>query len=121
METATQTASVPTETAANFIKKVRRYNRRKFTAEEKIRVILEGMKREVSATELCRKERIHPNVYYVWLKDFMEAGKARLRGDTKRAANEDEVGKLRQENDRLKIILAEQALENNLLKKSLTS
>lgn len=109
-----------TETATQFIKKVKRNTRRKFTSEEKIRVILEGMKREVSTAELCRQESIHPHVYYSWLKDFMEAGKARLRGDSKRQATDSDVISLRRENERLKIILADHMLENVLLKKSLS-
>jgi len=119
METATQTTGAKAETAGRFMKKVRRYTRRKYTAEDKIRIILEGMKREVSTAELCRKEGINPNVYYVWTKDFMEAGKARLQGDNRRQANESEVMELRRENERLKVLLAEQLLETSLFKKSL--
>ena len=74
METATQTTPTNTESAGRFIKKVRRYTRRKYTAEDKIRIIVEGMKREVSTAELCRKEGLHPNVYYSWVKDFMADG-----------------------------------------------
>jgi len=119
METATQNTGAKAETAGRFMKKVRRYTRRKYTAEDKIRIILEGMKREVSTAELCRKEGINPNVYYVWTKDFMEAGKARLQGDNRRQANESEVMELRRENERLKVLLAEQLLETSLFKKSL--
>jgi len=119
METATQTVSTNTESAGRFIKKVRRYTRRKYTAEDKIRIIVEGMKREVSTAELCRKEGLHPNVYYSWVKDFMEAGKARLQGDFRRQANESEVENLRRKNNRLKVLLAEQLLETSLFKKSL--
>jgi len=119
METATQNTGAKAETAGRFMKKVRRYTRRKYTAEDKIRIILEGMKREVSTAELCRKEGINPNVYYVWTKDFMEAGKARLQGDNRRQANESEVMDLRRENERLKVLLAEQLLETSLFKKSL--
>lgn len=119
MENATQAAPAVTETAGRFIKKVRRYTRRKYTAEDKIRIILEGMKREVSTAELCRKEGIHPNIYYIWVKDFMEAGKSRLQGDSQRQANEAEVRELRRENERLKVLLAEQLMETSLFKKSL--
>jgi transposase len=119
MENATQAAPAVTETAGRFIKKVRRYTRRKYTAEDKIRIILEGMKREVSTAELCRKEGIHPNIYYIWVKDFMEAGKSRLQGDSQRQANEAEVRELRRENERLKLLLAEQLMETSLFKKSL--
>jgi transposase len=120
METATQNTGAKAETAGRFMKKIRRYTRRKYTAEDKIRIILEGMKREVSTAELCRKEGINPNVYYVWTKDFMEAGKARLQGDNRRQANEAEVMELRRENERLKVLLAEQLLETSLFKKSLS-
>jgi transposase len=114
------TAVGSTQTAEQFLKTVKRRTRRKFTAEEKIRILLEGMKREVSTADLCRTESIHPHVYYSWLKDFMEGGKARLRGDSKRSATESEVGGLKRENERLKIVLAEHMLENVLLKKSLS-
>lgn len=108
-----------TENARTFITKVRRYTRRKYSAEDKIRIILEGMKREISVAELCRKEGISPNIYYSWVKDFMEAGKARLKGDNHRSATHNEVKNLRRENNRLKVILAEQMLEVSLFKKSL--
>lgn len=114
------TGVVSTETAEQFLKKVKRRTRRKFTAEEKIRILLEGMKREVTTSELCRQEGIHPHVYYSWLKDFMEGGKARMRGDSKRQATETEVGGIKRENERLKIVLADHMLENVLLKKSLS-
>lgn len=109
-----------TQTAEQFLKTVKRRTRRKFTAEEKIRILLEGMKREVSTAELCRVESIHPHVYYSWLKDFMEGGKGRLRGDSKRDATASEVSGLKRDNERLKIVLAEHMLENVLLKKSLS-
>lgn len=120
MEGTTQAVAGPTESSEQFIKTVKRKTRRRFTAEEKIRVILDGMKREVSTVELCRREGIHPHVYYAWLKDFMEGGKGRLRGDTRRQANEADVSGLRRENERLKVVLAEHMLENVLLKKSLS-
>lgn len=118
MEGTTQVAS--TETAEQFLKKVKRRTRRKFTAEEKIRIVIDGMKREVPTAELCRKEGIHPHVYYSWLKDFMEGGKSRLRGDSLRQATQTEVSGLKRENERLKIVLADHMLENVLLKKSLS-
>lgn len=118
MEGTTMTST--TETGEQFLKKVQRRTRRKFTAEEKIRILLDGMKREVSTAELCRHEGIHPHVYYSWLKDFMEGGKARLRGDSKRQATESDVLGLRRENERVKLILADHMLENVLLKKSLS-
>ena len=106
-----------TQTAEQFLKTVKRRTRRKFTAEEKIRILLEGMKREVSTAELCRTESIHRHAHDSWLKDFMEGGKGRLRGDSKRHATESEVGGLKRENERLKIVLAEHA-QNVLLKKA---
>lgn len=121
MEAITKTVVAdPPETAAGLIRKVRKWTRRKISSEDKIRIILEGMKREVSIADLCRQERINPAIYYSWLKDFMEAGKARLKGDSLREANRDEVIGLKQENERLKVLMAEQILENALLKKSLT-
>jgi transposase len=114
-----QAETRPTETASGFIAKVRRYTRRRYGAEDKIRIILEGMKREVSTAELCRVEKLSPTIYYHWVKDFMEAGKDRLRGDSKRQANDSEVQELKQENLRLKELLAETTLEKSLLKKSL--
>jgi len=118
MET-TEKAVKPAETAEQFVQKVKRATRRKFGAEEKIRIILEGLKREVSASELCRRERIHPHIYYSWLKDFMEGGKSRLRKDGARDATVEDVVGLRRENERLKTIVADQVLEVTLLKKSL--
>lgn len=116
----TTAATESTQTAEQFIKTVKRQTRRKFASEDKIRIILTGMKREVSTSELCRQESIHPHVYYSWLKDFMEGGKARLRGDAKRQATDAEVLALRRENERLKVVLADHMLENVLLKKSLS-
>ena len=114
-----QVQSPPTESASGFIQKVKRRTKRKYTAEEKIRVVLEGMKREISTADLCRREGIHPHIYYTWVKNFMEAGKARLRGDFKRDATEEDVTAIKRENDRLKMLLAEQLLESELVKKSL--
>lgn len=117
--TATTAVNNQPETANQLLRQVRKYNRRKFAADDKIRIILEGLKREVSVSELCRLERISPHIYYVWLKDFMEAGKARLQGDSKRQANSGEVEALRIENGQLKMLVAEKTLENALFKKSL--
>lgn len=104
----------------SVVKEIRRQTRRKFTAEEKIRIVLEGLKGEVSIAELCRREGIVANLYYRWSKDFLEAGKRRLQGDTVREATSSEVGGLRQENEQLKQLVAELSLKNRLLKKSLT-
>jgi transposase len=102
------------------VREIRRNTRRKYSAEEKIRIVLEGLKGEVSITELCRREGIVSNLYYRWSKDFLEAGKKRLQGDTSREATSSEVTDLRGENDQLKQLVAELSLNNRLLKKSQT-
>jgi len=107
-----------TRGAEQTVRDIRRATRRKFSAEEKIRVVLEGLRGEDSIAELCRREGINQNLYYRWSKDFLEAGKKRLSGDTTREANTDEVKELRSEARQLKEVLAEQILENRLLKKS---
>ena len=104
----------------SVVRDIRRNTRRKFSSEEKIRIVLEGLKGEVSIAELCRREGIVSNLYYRWSKDFLEAGKKRLSGDTSREATSSEVGGLRSENDQLKQLVAELSLKNRLLKKSLT-
>ena len=101
------------------VKDIRRATRRQFSAEEKIRIVLDGLRGEDSIAELCRREGIAQGVYYKWSKDFMEAGKRRLAGDTSRAANTDEVRDLRREARDLKEVVAEQMLEMRLLKKSM--
>lgn len=106
------------ETVEKTVRDIRRKTRRKFNAEEKIRIVLEGLRGEDSIAELCRKEGIHQNLYYRWGRDFLEAGKKRLTGDTAREATSSEVKDLRQETLQLKEILAETLLENRLLKKS---
>ena len=98
--------------------KGRERTRRKFSAEEKIRIVLEGLRGEESIVELCRREGIVQNLYYRWSKDFLEAGKKRLAGDTARAATSDEVKDLRREASALKEVVAELTLENRLLKKN---
>ena len=107
------------KSSSSIIKDVRRRTRRKFSAEEKIRIVIEGLRGEESIATICRKESIHPNQYYKWSKDFMEAAKRRMQGDTQREANSDEVKELRQENDELKKLVAELSLKNKVLKKSL--
>ena len=102
------------------VKEIRRKTRRKFSAEEKIRIVLEGLRGEGSIAELCRREGINSNLYYRWSKDFLEAGKRRLAGDTVREANSDEVVDLKKENTSLKQAVAELYLRNDWLKKSLT-
>ena len=101
------------------VKDIRRATRRHFSAEDKIRIVLDGLRGEDSIAELCRKEGIAQSLYYVWSKEFLEAGKRRLAGDTARAATTDEVKNLRRESTALKEVVAEQALELRLLKKSM--
>lgn len=101
------------------LREIKRVNRRKYSAEEKIRIILEGIKGDDSIAELCRREGIGTNMYYKWSKDFMEAGKRRLQGDIVREANSSEVNNIRKENSQLKELVADLSLKNNILKKSL--
>src|SRR6187431_3834574 len=108
------------EPAEQVIKEIRRATRRQFSAEEKIRIVLSGLRGEDSIAELCRREGIVQNLYYRWSKDFLEAGKKRLAGDTARAATPDEVIDLRREATALKEVVADLTLENRLLKKSVT-
>jgi transposase len=102
------------------VREIKRRTRRKYNAEEKIRIVLEGLRGETSIAELCRKENIVPNVYYVWSREFLEAGKKRLQGNTEREATTNEVGGLRDENEQLKSLVAELSLRVRVLKKSLT-
>ena len=104
--------------AEKTVRDIRRATRRKYSAEEKIRIVIEGLRGEDSVAELCRREGINSNVYYRWSKEFMEAGKKRLAGDVSREATTDEVKDLRAEAAALKEALAEQLMENRLLKKS---
>jgi transposase len=107
------------EPAEKVIKDIRRVTRRRFSAEEKIRIVLEGLRGEESIAALCRREGIAESLYYNWSKEFLEAGKRRLAGDTARAATSDEVKQLRREARDLKEVVAEQALELRFLKKSM--
>src|ERR687889_189143 len=104
--------------ADQVVKDIRRATRRHFLAEEKIRVVLEGLRGEESIAELCRREGIASSMYYGWSKEFLEAGKKRLAGDTARAATADEVKDLRRETGALKEVVADLVLENRLLKKA---
>ena len=104
--------------AEKTVKAIRRATRRQYAAEEKIRMVLEGLRGEDSIAELCRREQINQNLYYRWSKEFLEAGKKRLAGDTKREATADEVQALRTQAVQLKELLAEMMLENRLLKNS---
>ena len=107
------------EPAETVVKEIRRATRKHYSAEEKIRIVLEGLRGEDSIAELCRREGIPPNVYYRWSKEFLEAGKKRLTGDTAREATSDEVKDLRREAAALKEVVADLTLENRLLKKSM--
>ena len=101
------------------VREIRRKTRKKYSAEEKVRIVLEGLRGEEKIAELCRREGIHQNMYYKWSKEFLEAGKQRLVGDTKREADSHEVEEMRSENEQLKAVVAELTLKNRVLKKSL--
>ena len=103
----------------SIVRDIKRKTRRKFTEEEKIRIVIEGLQGEYSIADLCRKEGIHPTMYYKWSKDFLEAGKRRLAGDTVREANSEEVNELKTENEQLKHLVADLSLKNRVLKKTL--
>jgi transposase len=113
-------SSPPETSSERLVRDIRRATRKQYSAEEKIRVVLDGLRGEVSIAELCRREGIAESLYYSWSKEFLEAGKERLAGDTARQASSGEVKDLRREMRDLKEALAEQMLENRLLKKSMT-
>ena len=115
-----QTSTPAKEPAEQVVSDIRRATRRQFSAEEKIRLVLAGLRGEDSIAELCRRESISQNLYYRWSKEFLEAGKKRLAGDTAREATSDEVRTLRREAGALKEVVADLTLENRLLKKSMT-
>ena len=112
--------SGPEESAEQHIKNIRRVTRKKYSTEEKIRIVLSGLRGEYSIAELCRREGIAESLYYSWSKEFLEAGKRRLAGDTTRQASSGEVKDLRREASDLKELVAELTLENRLLKKSMS-
>jgi len=103
----------------SVVRDIKRKTRRKYSSEEKIRIVLEGLRGEESIAELCRRGGINPNLYYNWSKEFLEAGKKRLMGDTRREATSGEVTDLRKENRHLKQLVADLSLKNDVLKKSL--
>jgi transposase len=111
-------AEARTESTKQLIRDIKRITRRKFTAEEKIRIVLEGFRRDTPIRDLCRREGIRPSTYYAWLKDFMEAGKERLTRDNVRDATKAEVQGLKRENNRLKQVVAELSLQVHVLKKT---
>ncbi len=99
----------------SIVRDIKRKTRKKYNSEEKIRIVLEGLRGEESIATICRREGINTNLYYKWSKDFMEAGKKRLSGDIKREATSSEVTDLKQENDQLKQLVAELSLKNRVL------
>jgi len=116
-----QKSEVRSDAAEKTVRDIKRATRRHFSAEDKIRIVIAGLRGEDSIAELCRKEGINQNLYYRWSKEFLEAGKKRLAGDTVREATSDEVKGLRAEARQLKEALAEAMLENRLLKKSVVA
>ena len=105
--------------AQSTVRQIRRKTRKKYSAEDKIRIVIEGLRGEATVAELCRKEGISQSLYYSWSKEFLEAGKSRLAGDTKRNADASEVKEMCYEVDQLKLLVAELSLKNRRLKKSL--
>ena len=112
--------TTPKQTAENFVKDVRRKSRRIFTSEQKILIVMEAMRGELSVSAICRKYGISNALFYKWNKEFLEAGKKRLHGDTERQATGDEVAELRKENQRLKEMVADLMLRYDIVKKSLS-
>lgn len=116
---ASEPAKEQAKPVLSIIKDIQRQTRKQYSAEEKIRIVLEGLQGEISVAEICRREGINPNIYYRWSKEFLEAGKKRLMGDSVREATAPEVQSMKVENEALKQLVAELSLENRLLKKSL--
>jgi transposase len=114
METKSQKQSTE-----NFVKDIRNKTRRIFTSEQKILIVMEAIRGESPVPEICRKYGIHQAQFYRWNKEFLEAGKKRLAGDTMREATSDEVVQLRKENQRLKEMVADLVLRYDIVKKSL--
>jgi transposase len=114
----TDAAETRTQQTRGFIQQVRAASRRKYTPEEKVRIVLEGFRREVTVNELCRREGIKPGAYYAWLKDFMEAGKERLTRDTLRDVTRQEIDNIKRENTELKQLVADLTLDVYRLKKT---
>ena len=113
-------SSTPDTPSERLIRDIRRVTRKHYSAEDKIRIVLDGLRGEVTIAELCRREGIAESLYYSWSKEFLEAGKRRLAGDTARSATTSEVKDLKRQAQELKEVVAEQALELRLLKKSMT-
>ena len=119
MEQTNNPASSRKQSTSSIVRDIKRKTRRLFSAEEKIKIVLEGLRGEESVSAICRRYGIHETNYYNWSKDFLEAGKKRLSGDTERNANTTEVKELREENDHLKDLVADLSIEVKVLKKSL--
>ena len=113
-----EAAQERSEQTRSFVRTVKAATRRKYTPEEKIRIVLEGFRREVTVADLCRREGIKPHSYYAWTKEFMEAGKERLARDSVRDATRQEIGELRRENEELKQLVGELSLQVSRLKKT---
>ena len=114
----TDAAEARTQETRGFMRQVRVASRRKYTPEEKVRIVLEGFRREVAVNELCRREGIKPGAYYAWTKDFMEAGKERLTRDAARDATRQEIEQIKRENAEFKHLVADLSLEVYRLKKT---
>ena len=104
----------------SVVREIKRRTRKKYSGEEKIRIVSEGLRGEASIADLCRREGLNPNIYYKWSQDFLEAGKKRMQGDTVPEATSGEVTELKKENDQLKQLVAESSSKNRVLKKSLS-
>ena len=113
-----EAAEERTEQTRSFVRRVRAATRRRYTPEEKIRIVLEGFRREITVNDLCRREGIKPHSYYAWTKEFMEAGRERLTRDSVRDATREEIQALKRENGELKQLVAELSLEVYRLKKT---
>ena len=113
-----EVAEERTRQTRGFMQQVRTASRRKYTPEEKVRIVLEGFRREVAVNELCRREGIKPGAFYSWTKDFMEAGKERLTRDTVRDATRYEINELKRESTDLKQLVADLSLDGYRLKKT---
>lgn len=118
LENKSDAAEARTQETRGFVQQVRVASRRKYTPEEKVRIVLEGFRREVGVKDLCRREGIKPGAYYAWTKDFMEAGKERLTRDAARDATRQEIDDIKRENAELKHLVADLSLEAYRLKKT---
>jgi len=119
MEAKSKQSPAPKQTTENFIKDIRRKTRKLYSSEQKILIVMEALRAESSVAEICRKHGIAESMFYKWNKEFLEAGKKRLAGDTAREATSDEVTELRKENQRLKEMVADLMLRYDIVKKSL--